>query len=73
MYTIISWISEKKFSGVNYHVVGKKPEAPEAKISFSKQSAIDASFKQRSPKNQEDERKTIRDGQQNLKDQWPLA
>ena len=38
---------------MNCHLVGKELEAPEAKILFWKQSLIDASFKQSSPKNQE--------------------
>ena len=52
----------------------RRPKAfiPGAKILFWKQSTIYASFRQRGPENQ-DARKKIHGGGQNLKDHWLLA
>ena len=63
---------KKRFWGVNYQLVGKEL-AEDLKFLPQNPWNENASFRQRGPEKQENARKKIYGGGQDLKDHWSLA
>ena len=73
-------MSEKTFWGVNYYLVGKElaedlkflPQSPWS-LNIVREAVFHGCFFQTNQSRKPKCKKKIRDGEQNLKDHWPLA